>query len=633
MPLEPEYFASLARLYDLERQAEKTRIQEDKDTLPLLELAARGLVLLDVESQEYRVGLGGRHVVSFARADKRPLNARLGTGDVVSVSPRKAEMADPPVGTVTRGTRFDIEVAFERPLPEWTQEGRLRLDVVPNDATVSRIKAGLQKLQAFERGQERERRDILLGHKPPRFEKMPEVNFSQSLNTEQQLAVLQALSARDFSLVWGPPGTGKSTVLSEIAVQVVRAHKRLLCVAASNTAVDRLLELCLDAGLRAVRVGHPARVLPHLQAHTLDLLVEEHQDRKAAREMFDEAFELLGYARKQRHAGRSRARFANAREASAAAYQLMDEARVLEKRAVNHLLAGAQVVCCTLAATAGHVLAREEFDVALVDEATQATEGLTLLAFTKAPQVILAGDPKQLGPTVLSQAAAQQGLQTSLFERLLKEHGDVVKTLLTQQHRMHERIMHFPSQEMYRGQLRAHASVAQRTLRELLHSDLEAPPLLFIDTAGKGFDEAKLPGTESLMNAGEADLVVARARALMAAGLSPTDIGIVTPYSSQAAHMRELLDVHPSLEVDTVDAFQGREKEAILVSCVRSNMGQHIGFLSDLRRMNVALTRAKRHVCVVGDSATLSAHPFFARLIEEAQRQEGYRSAWEWTEA
>jgi len=192
--------------------------------------------------------------------------------------------------------------------------------------------------------------------------------------------------------------------------------------------------------------------------------------------------------------------------------------------------------------------------------------------------------------------------------------------------------MRFPSREMYGGELRAHPSVAGRLLTEVLTPGtvLDAPPLLFLDTAGKGFDESREPGTQSLRNEGETELIVARARELLAAGLAPEQLAVITPYSAQASFIREHLQDVPTLEVDTIDAFQGREKEAVLLSLVRSNGEQQVGFLEDLRRMNVAITRAKRHLFVVGDSATLTGHPFYARFIEEAQQQEAYRSAWEW---
>jgi predicted DNA helicase len=421
-------------------------------------------------------------------------------------------------------------------------------------------------------------------------------------------------------------------VLAEIAFQSANRGQRVLCTAASNAAVDHLLELCLDRGLAAIRVGHPARVLPHLQEHTLDLTVELHPDRVIAREMFEEAFELLGYAHKQRARGRSRARFSNAREAQAEARRLMDDARKLERKALASVLDSAQVVCATCAMVEGAVLQSRSFDVALLDEATQAIEPVALMAFAKVQTLVLAGDPQQLGPTVLSMEAQRRGLGVSLFERLLQAHGETVKRLLKEQYRMHQQLMAFPSREMYRGELRAHPSVADRRLAEVLgpQTEVDAPPLLFLDTAGKGFEESRAPGTESLRNQGEAELVADRARELIASGLSPTELAVITPYRAQAALIRELLTEESEIEVDTVDAFQGREKEAVLLSLVRSNPEQSVGFLQDLRRMNVAITRAKRHLFVVGDSATVSGHEFYQRFLDQVQQAGGYRSAWEW---
>jgi predicted DNA helicase len=353
-----------------------------------------------------------------------------------------------------------------------------------------------------------------------------------------------------------------------------------------------------------------------------------------ARNLFDEAFDLLGYARKQRAQGRSRARFANAREAGAEARKLMDEARALEKRAVASVLDGADVLCATLSVLRGTLLSGRTFDVALFDEATQATEPLSLMAFQAAPTVILAGDPQQLPPTVLSMEAQKQGLGVSLFERLLADHGEGTRKMLKEQHRMHEVLMRFPSTEAYGGALRAHPSVAGHTLGEKLRAgaELDAPPLLFLDTAGKGFEESTAPGTASLRNEGEAELVVKRARGLLAAGLEPRELAVITPYRAQALLIREQLADVQDVEVDTVDAFQGREKDAVLVSLVRSNSEQSLGFLEDLRRINVAITRARRHLFVVGDTATLSSHAYYARLVEHAQGTGGYRTAWEWPE-
>ena len=633
MPRDVSFFDSLGRLLSLEHEAERARMQALAEGMSLQQRAEQGLSFLDLESLEEEVGLGGRVLVTLARKDRARFPARLDNGDQVAVYPRRAEVKEPARALVTRATAVRVQLAFDRSPPPFVHEGLLRLDRVPNDVTYERVRAGLSRVKALDKGVGRRKREVLLGNEPPRFDSLRDWTPSRPLNPEQHDAVSRALAAEDFFLVHGPPGTGKSTVLAEVAAQAVARGERLLCAAASNAAVDHLLDLCLDKGLRAVRVGHPARVTPRLQEHTLDLIVEEHPDRVLSRELFDEAYSLLGYARRQRTQGRSSSRFSNARASTSEAKDLLNEARALERKAVRNVLERAQVVCVTLASLDSGVLAHEEFDLALLDEAAQSTEPLALLGFLRAPKVVLAGDPKQLPPTILSPEAAKAGLAVSLFERLLADHGDGVKRMLREQYRMNTAIMSFPSKEMYGGELRAHPSVAERTLADVLPPEAagDFPPVLYIDTAGKGFDEELEKDTGSLFNTGEADLIVARVKELLGAGLAPRELAVITPYRAQAHALRERVEaLSADVEVDTVDAFQGREKDAILLSLVRSNGEGQIGFLSDLRRMNVALTRARRHLFVVGDSATLSGHSFYARFIETTQEGQGYRSAWEW---
>lgn len=629
------HFEKLRHLLRAEKAAEHERFTSDRARLSLTERVARGITLSDLEQVDEAVGLGGRILGTFERPERQPFPFRLHPGERVELSPRRP--GNPPAeaasaqAIVSRASRHSVQLAFERPPPGFVHDGRVLCDLMPNDVTFARADEAVVKVAGWDKGRERDRRDVLLGRGPARFSPLPELRERGALNPEQKEAVQRALAAEDLFLVHGPPGTGKSTVLAEIAAQAVARGERLCATAASNAAVDHLLELCLDAGLSAVRVGHPARVLPRLQAHTLDLLVESHPDRKLAKALFDEAFDLLGYARKQRARGRSRERFANARSSQAEARKLMDEARTLERKAVRSILDSAQVVCATLSSLPSGPLSSEQFDLALFDEATQAHEPLSLIAFCKAPKVILAGDHHQLPGTVISEEAARGGLSVSLFERLLKDHGDGIRRMLLEQYRMNESICAFSSAEFYEGKLRAHPSVAHHTLAERLRPDaeVEAPPFLFLDTAGKGFEEETEADGESRFNEGEAKLLVAHARALLEAGLSASELAVITPYRAQASRIREALP-DESLEVDTVDAFQGREKEAVLVSCVRSNGDGKLGFLTDLRRMNVALTRARRHLFVVGDSATLGGNPFYQRLIAHAERLGGYRSAWEW---
>jgi superfamily I DNA and/or RNA helicase len=628
------FFDHLGRLVELERSAERARFEELRAELSPSERAARGLALLDLESVEESWGLGGRRLITFERQDRSLLEARLGVGDIVELRPRKAEVEEPARGIVARRAASRVTIAFDRPPPPYVSEGRLLIDLVPNDVTFERMRAALRRVMEMDRGAPRRRRDVLLGTEPARFERAQPVAPSRPLNPEQEEAVARALAARDVFLVHGPPGTGKSTVLAEVAVQAVRRGERVLACAASNAAVDHLLDLCLQSGLGAIRIGHPARVAERFLTHTLDVLVEQHPDRQLARDLFEEGYDLLGYARRQRARGRSGERFANARGAQALARKLFDEARALEKRALRAVLSDAQVLCATCASLPSGELEGESFDLAVCDEATQAMEPVALLAFLAAPRLVLAGDHRQLPPTILSREASGGGLSVSLFERLLADHGDGIRAMLREQYRMNEGIMAFPSAEMYEGELRAHPSVAHRLLADLLpDSALDAPPVLFLDTAGKGYDDAVREGTDSYQNPGEAELVLGRLRALLGAGLAPNEVAVIAPYSAQIALLRERmaeLAFPAGVEVDTVDAFQGREKEAVLVSFTRSNSSAEIGFLAELRRMNVAITRAKRHLFVVGDSATLAGHPYYQRFLAHVQAQGGYRSAWEW---
>src|SRR5229473_2922205 len=574
MPRDVSFLDRLVGLLELERDFQKREYAQAKKQLSLAQQEAQGLCVLDLEVMDDSVGLGGRFLLGLERFDRAGLPRILSPGDLIQILPRRAEKEEPAHGVVTRATHRRIEVALDSSPPPFVWEGRLRLDVVPNDATFSRARAALQRFQSME-GKDARRREVLLGNSSPQSEPIRAFEATAALNPEQEDAVRCALAARDFFLVHGPPGTGKSTVLAEIAV-------------------------------------------------------ESHPDRKLSLALFNEAFEKLGYARRQRKQGRSRQRFAKAREHATEAHRMLDEARALERKAVRSVLDGAQVLCGTLASLDAGPWAAETFDLALHDEATQSIEPLSLIAFLKAPRVILAGDHRQLPPTVLSPDAASHGRSQSLFERLLLDKGEAHSGMMREQYRMHEEIASFPSAEMYGGQLRPHPSVASHTLAELLAKAVDAPPVLFLDTAGKGYEETHPEeGAKSFANEGEAMLIAARVRELVEAGLPAANLAVIAPYRAQVLLLRDLIE-EPGLEIDTVDAFQGREKEAVLLGLTRSNAEGELGFLSDLRRMNVAITRARRHLFVVGDSGTLGRHPFYARFIEHAEAHGGYRSAWEW---
>ena len=610
----------LGSLLAAEREEEQARFADARSRLSLADREARGLALADVEAVD-EAGLAGRALVTYARADGRPLaGARIGVGAVVRVQLRRESRDDAPLGVVARRTRSRLAVAFDDAPPDWATEGRVVLELEPSPVTWERLAAGLRRMREAEEG--RRWHGVLAGGALRWEPRARGPSLPADLNPEQERALALADRAVDLALVHGPPGTGKTTVLVEVVRRAAARGEPVLAAAPSNLAVDNLVERLAAAGVDGVRVGHPARVLPGLLAHTLAARVASHESARIAQGLVAEALELRRAARK-RKARRGPGRFSEARGAERDARALLAEARALEARAEEDVLSRAPVVLATLTSLDAPALAGRRFALAVVDEATQAVEPAAYLALLRADRAVLAGDHLQLPPTVLSQAAQAGGLGVSLFERLAAVHGDGVKVTLAEQHRMNERIMRFPSDALYAGALRAHAAVARHAIDDA--------PLEVVDTSGRGFEEATPQGSDSKLNDGEAELAAAEVERVLGLGVAPADVAVIAPYDAQVQRLRQLLAarVEEGLEVDTVDGFQGREKDAVVVSLVRSNEDGEVGFLADVRRMNVALTRARRKLVVVGDGATVSRHPFYAAFFEHAQATGAWRSAWE----
>lgn len=621
-----ERLARLRRAIELEQREELARWQETHKNLPRRERVLNGQAIDDLDPQEHRWGLGGRFLFTLSRSSNA-IPPDFKRGAVVEVCPLKAETPRTPA-TIVQARSDRLTIAFDAAPPPHVMEGRTFIELAPDTVSYQRALATLRQVENMGSGAARRRRDAWFGEHESRWypDTEPVQTATETLNSEQREAVRRAQNAQDFMVIHGPPGTGKSTVLTELMITESHRGTTILATAASNAAVDHLCELAHRAGLGAVRVGHPGRVADRLRPLTLDSRVEQHPAHPMITSLRREAEELLGFAKRQQRQGRSRDRYRNAGEARRNARALLDDASRQEAQITRAILDEAPVVCATLSTLAGRALEQRGFGLAVVDEATQATEPMTLAAFVRSERVVLAGDPCQLSATVLSREALREGLGQSALEAILERHGTDPSVMLRTQYRMHQTIMTFPSRAMYDGALRADPSVSQRELR------LESPPLIFVDTAGTGFSEEPIDGSASLINTGENDIVLQHANTLLAEGLEPTELGIITPYAAQASQLRDR-GLPPGVEIDTVDAFQGREKEAIVLSLVRSNPKGEVGFLSDVRRMNVALTRARAHLFVVGDSATLGAHPFYAGFIEHCESVGAYRSAWAWPES
>lgn len=623
------HFAHLQKLLELEADAEARQIKgRTGQAAEKLGLALCSLVIRDT-----RNSAGGREKLIFGKRHLAVLPyTRFQAGAPVMLSEESNFKAPDTVwrGIVSSRDRLGIEVVFEEPPEPESDRATFRLDLSSDEVSRKRIDKALRRCVSAERGRIPQLRAVLLGEREPSFEPLKKFEpLSDSLNEVQLEAVRLALEAKDIAIIHGPPGTGKTTTVVELIRQAVARGEKVLACAPSNLGIDNLCEKLLDAGVDLTRLGHPARVLPEIQAHTLDVKLGNHPDQELADKLHETARkvkrELGRWTRAKPGPGERRDQREELRE-------LLVDARRLEDQAVEHLLDTSEVLCATLTGLDEKMLGDRQFDLVVIDEAAQATELACWIPIQRAQRLVLAGDHCQLPATVISPEAAREGLGVSLMQRLIEDRklGPKISRRLTIQFRMHESIMGFSSNEFYEGSLIAAPSVAGHTLSEMHEvetSDFTSSPLLFIDTAGAGYEEETGTDGESRFNPREASLVAKQVQALLDTGLSPEDIAVISPYAAQVRALREMLA--DCLDIDTIDGFQGREKEAVVISLVRSNTQGELGFLTDTRRLNVALTRARRKLIVIGDSATLASHPFFDRLMKYFEDQGAYHSVWE----
>ena len=627
-----KYIKNLIRLINYERDAEIDLMTREISTMSGQKREELGRAINKVKGKSLGKELG-MQIVQFGRSEV--IDTEISVGDMVLVStdnPLRSDLT----GTVTeKGARF-IKVAFDKRVPKWAIKKKVRLDLYANDITFRRMEDNLNHLSLKGKNA---LEYILSERDPKQNRKTPYINYiDESLNDSQKIAIENSLSCENFFLIHGPFGTGKTRTLVELISQETRQNHKVLATAESNAAVDNILERLMDnKKLNLTRLGHPQRVSKHNITQTLAYKVEKHKLNKKIKKIHKKIdnliekrkvhtkptpqyrrglgdYDILHFASKGKGARgvssdkmKSMAKWIEINQEIDEAH---DEIKRIENRMIKNIIEESDVILATNSSAALESIARVKFDVAIIDEASQATIPSILIPLAKAHRFILAGDHKQLPPTIISERAGE--LEKTMFEELIKMYPHKSQ-LLNVQYRMNSLLMKFPNEEFYNNGLRSASSVDEITINDILDSDHDEEALLFIDTSDvEDNREMHLKDSKSIVNKLEADISVSIARDYLNAGISEEDIGIISPYADQVKIIQE----NTPVEVKTVDGFQGREKEIIIISTVRSNENGNIGFLKDLRRLNVAITRAKRKLIIIGNKDTLKINPTYSRLIK-----------------
>ena len=432
------------------------------------------------------------------------------------------------------------------------------------------------------------------------------------LNPTQEEAVNKVMHAKDVAIVHGPPGTGKTTTLVEAIYETLHRENQVLVCAQSNMAVDWISEKLMDRGVPVLRIGNPTRVNDKMLSFTYERRFESHPDypqlwsiRKAIRDL---------YSQNRKGANRE-----NLRQKI---NSLKDRATEIEIRINEALFSEARVIACTLVSSANRILMGMKFGTLFIDEAAQALEAACWIAIRKADRVILAGDHCQLPPTIKCIEAMRGGLDETLMQKIVRNKPETVSLLKTQ-YRMNDEIMRFSSEWFYHGELNSAPEVKYRSILDF------DTPIVWINTEELDCNEEFVGESFGRINKAEAMLCIEELKKYInKIGKERLleeriDFGIISPYKAQVQYLRQLVkkDVffkpfRSLMTINTVDGFQGQERDVILISLVRANEDGQIGFLNDLRRMNVAITRARMKLIILGDASTLTKHPFYKKLYE-----------------
>jgi superfamily I DNA and/or RNA helicase len=646
-----EELKALRSAYKEESEAERLDFNNRMQEKPLSERTQIGVTLYPLYLGEIRFFLGNSWKLELESKQPFPKYHSFSPGTPVSLFRGEERF----YCQVSQLSEAKITLILDGETPDWEPESSVGIDLFYSEKSFREgDKALAQILEA--KGELRQIRDKLLGYSP--LPKTESKNFSQNkhslteitdqnqnqnqksvlenLNPSQRNAISSIVSTEDFVIVQGPPGTGKTSVLVEAIVELVSRGDRVLVSTPTNSALDLILSKCIQRGLNPVRLGQTGRVSEDLLKYTLVGKIDSHSDSKQIRKLEKEAANLKRSAtRYVRNFGKKQA---EERKESWADYRgVMEAIKNTERHMEKEILRNSNPVLATNVSAASPSISKEVFDILILDEATQALEPLAWIPIQKAKKIVLAGDENQLPPTVLTNNPV---LMETLFIKSIHSAKDTDKLcFLDTQYRMKEEILGFSNQKFYGSKVVTDPSIQHR---EILGGDEFASPVVFFDTAGTGYEEEKSLDSESIKNPGEAELIGKFLEQYWGRlNLDQSQLGIICPYKEQVFCIKEFLSkwnmntpgldsIDPNKwEIATVDSFQGREKEIIILSMTRSNELGELGFLKDYRRMNVSLTRAKNLLVVFGDSSTLIHDSFYADFVDYLQTRGDYKSAYE----
>jgi ATP-dependent RNA/DNA helicase IGHMBP2 len=639
-----EELKSVQALLKIEQEEDLAQYRHKSLKSPISERKKNGLCWYPLAITHTEIGFGNKVVVEVERTSGRDELHLFQTGKAAALFSNAHSTQGlilPGVIVATKRNRLRLATNKEE-LPDWIEDGKLGIDLTFDEMSYKEMDLALRKVMEADGGRLAALREILLGNRPASFnEKLTQEEIPE-LNKSQNEAVLKVMQAKDVAIVHGPPGTGKTTTLVQAILQTLRWERRVLVCAPSNTAVDLLTERLAAAGVNVIRIGNPSRVSDILLEHTLDAQVMAHKEYKDVRRLRKNAeeYKSMAYAYKRKFGWEEREQRRLYKEEMNA---LLDDAEQIERYITEDLLDKVQVITCTLVGAANRVIRHLQYDSVFIDEAAQALEPACWIPISRAQRVILAGDHCQLPPTVKSLLAERNGLGRTLFEKCIERQPNVAVMLRTQ-YRMHKDIMEFSNRQFYGGNLQADETVREADLHAYDPHFSGQMEVEFIDTSGCAYAEVTMAEGQSTANPEEADLLLQHLLNLLK-DYSPEEhpehplkIGVISPYRAQINYLRDEVEHQPlladllakrQLSIGTVDSFQGQERDIIYISMVRSNDVGEIGFLSDIRRMNVAMTRARRKLVIVGDSATLTHHPFYLDFVKYTESINAYRSAWE----